>query len=262
MRTVLRLSAALLLLVLPSIGRAQHAGDLELGLDNLVTPSKIIIEPVGLTTNGIMYFEAAMEVLDPFSPGDFSADEPGFNTNATESLLVNPNDRIWIRALNSSTVAGSVGLNGFVNFYNPITNMLELPALNSIAISDNTGSTANLLLSGTGVTGDNPQFIDLGDAAGNIHDHIVFDLLNDSSAPFGAYGIMFQLQADLASVPGTGMDVSSDAFWLIFNHGMSASDFENLALPAFGVITAVPEPSAFMLVSLAACGLAWRRKRS
>ena len=104
MRIVLALSAALVLFLLPSIGRAQHAGDLEVGLDSLATPSKIIIEPVGLTTNGIMYFEATMEELDPFNPGDFSADEPGFNTNAAEGLLVNPNDRIWIRALNLSLI--------------------------------------------------------------------------------------------------------------------------------------------------------------
>ncbi len=61
--------AALTLLIFSNIARAQHAGDLEFGLDDLSTPSKIIIEEVGLTTNSIMYFEAEMEVLDPFVPG-------------------------------------------------------------------------------------------------------------------------------------------------------------------------------------------------
>ena len=146
---------------------------------------------------------------------------------------------------------------GYVNFYNPLTNSLQ--ATGSLAIYDNSTQTDDLILDGLLISGSNPQFVDFGDSSGDIHDHVVFDLLNDATASFGAYGIMFQLQSDFATADGT-MDLSSDPFWIIFNHGMSSSDFDNFALPAFGVGAAIPEPGTGVVL-LALCGVVMGRRR-
>ena len=260
MKIKLSLVTAMVVMCSSSSLFAQVHSDIELGLDNLSAPLKIDIEKIGLTTNGLKYFTADIEDIDLTAGNQFGAEEPGFATNAAENLRVRSNDQIWLRTLNSSTVAGSVGLNGFVNYYNPTTNSLQLSVTHRFAITDNTATTSDLVFNGLNIeSGANPQFIQQGNAAGDIHSHVTFDLLDDLNAPNGAYGIMFDLQADLAGT-AAGMDISSDPFWVIFNHGMTTSDFNTRALPAFG-ITAVPEPSTLVLVSLVAGGLAWRRRR-
>ena len=108
----------------------------------------------------------------------------------------------------------------------------------------NSISVADLILNGASIeSGGNPQFVDVGNS-NNIHDHVIFDLLDDETAPFGAYGIMFQLESDLAPADGE-MDVESEPFWIIWNHGMSEADFESLAIPQFmgagGVVTVAAE---------------------
>lgn len=235
---------------------AQHAGDVEFGYDNLVTPSAFVIDANSFTSDGLLYFESEMEELDPFNPGDYSSDEPGFTTNEGEGLLVNNGDQIWLNALDASAFS-SFGV-GYVNYYNPTTDALE--ALGRIGVLDNSGSTADLVLNGNSIeTGANPQFIGQGDSDGDVHDHVIFDLLDDGTAPLGAYGILFQLQSDLAPSDGS-FDVSSDPFWIVWNHGLSESDFENLALPGFGV-TAVPEPGSLTIAGLCAGALLLRRRR-
>lgn len=244
--------------LLPAMAVAQHShSDIELGYDNLLSPSRIEMEAGEITVEGIRLYEGAFVELDPFNPGDFGADDPGFATNAFEGLLMNANDRLWLQALNASSFS-SFGV-GYVNYYNPGTGMLE--AAHRIAILDNTGATANLFLNGGFIeSGANPQFIQTADGDGDIHDHVIFDLLDDGTAPLGAYGILFRLQADFS--PGNGtMDVNSDPFWIVLNRGMSEEDFETLALPAFGLF-AIPEPGAgVLLAGLALAATVRRRKR-
>lgn len=242
-------------LVMPLQARAQHAGDLELGYDDVNSPGLIEIEQIEITNEGILLFEADFEELDPNEPGNFSADEPGFNTNAGEGLLVNFNDEILLNVLDASQHS-AVGV-GYVNYYNPATMMLE--ALGRISILDNSSGTAHLVLNGSTIeSGDNPQFIDRGDSVGDIHDHVVFDLLDDGTAPAGAYGLLLQLQSDFATVDGNP-DLSSEPFWLVLNHQMDPTDFENFAIPAFG--TAIPEPGSLAILGIGALATMLRRRR-
>jgi hypothetical protein len=60
---------------------------------------------------------------------------------------------------------------------------------------------------------------------GEIHSHIDFFL--SEVAEFGAYGILFHLNADNPSFE------SSPAVWLVFNYGMSPAEFLEFAIPAF-----------------------------
>ena len=213
---------------------AQHQ-DVEFGYDNTASPTGFDIEGKVFTVDGILVRESTMEELDPFTPDEFSADQPGFATNDALGLLVNEDDSIWINALDASTNS-AFGV-GYVNFYNPVTDALE--ASGRIAFEDNTLSTLDLVLNGSTMeSGDNPQFIEIADGDGDIHDHIVFDLLDDSKAAVGAYGVLVQLQSDFDPVDGN-MDLSSQPFWIVFNYGMSEADFENFALPKFGVLAFV-----------------------
>jgi|GEM_PF-1209527 len=212
---------------------AQHS-DIEFGYDDANSPSSFTLSPLSFdatTADGIILADSSFRELDPFSPGDFSADQPGFATNSAAGLMVNPSDNIMLNVLDAE-VESDFGV-GYVNFFNPATDALE--ASGRISLVDNTSSTANLVLEGASIeSGVNPQFIGAGGAAGVVHDHIKLDLLDDSDAPLGAYGILVQLQSDFAPTDGT-IDLSSQPFWLVFNHGMSAADFESLVLPEFGV---------------------------
>lgn len=229
--------------------------DVEFGYDSLTNPTAFIIEQDNVTSDNIQYFESAFEELDPFSAGNFSADEPGFTTAADEGLLIGANHRVFLNFLNASTNS-AFGV-GYVNYFNPATNMLE--ASGSLAVLDNSTSTADLILNGAFLqSGVNPQFLGLSDAGGDLHDHLVIDLLNDGTAPLGAYGVLAQLQSDFNG-DGT-FELSSDPFWMIFNHGMDESDFDNIALPQFGV-TAIPEPGSMAVLIAIGCVAGLRRRR-
>jgi len=218
---------------------AQHS-DLEFGYDDATSPSAFTLSPLSFdatTADGIILADGEFRELDPFSPGDFSADQPGFTTDSSAGLLVNQGDNIMINVLDAA-VHSDFGV-GYVNFFNPATDALE--ASGRLSLVDNTSSTGNLVLDGASIeSGINPQFIGAGGSAGSIHDHIKIDLLDDAAAPMGAYGILVQLQSDFAPTDGA-IDLSSQPFWLVFNRGMSDSDFESLALLEFGV-GAVSQP--------------------
>ncbi len=231
--------------------------DIEFGYEN----GALVIEPGELTTEGIMIFESEFEVLEINGQSSLGADEPGFDTPVAEGLVVNPGDTAWLNVLNASNYS-SVGV-GIVNYYNPNSGMLELLGLSEqISIIDNTETgTDDLILGSSMADGqDNPQFIGIADDNGEIHDHVVFDLLNEESMPLGAYGILFQLQTDF-DFDGI-MDLTSDEFWIVFNHGMTESDFENFAIPAFGPSSAgVPEPGSAAILFVAGSLAGLRRRK-
>lgn len=251
------LFSTLVLALVSTNAYAQHS-DVEFGYDNLSSPGAFVFDASDFTTEGFIFFESEMEELDPFTPGDFSSDEPGFATNGVEGLLVNEADEIWLNVLDASAHS-SFGV-GYVNYFNPTTEMME--ASGRLGVYDNSAGTADLILSGGSIeSGENPQFLGLGDDEGDIHDHLIVDLLDDDTAPTGAYGMMFQLQSDFATADGT-MDLDSDPFWIVWNHGMTESDFDSIALPGFGV-SAVPEPgtASCLVFVLASMSLGRRRRK-
>ena len=241
--------------IIPSslLAQVPHS-DVEFGYDSVNNPTVFVIEQPNRTTEGFQYFESAFEALDPFAPADLSSDEPGFATNAAENLSLIAGHQIWVNTLNAAS--HSAFGQGYINYFNPLTNSIE--AAGSVSIIDNSSVTPNLTLEGAGViSGVNPQFLSLVDSNGDIHDHLTFDLLNEATSPVGAYGMLLQLQADFNS---DGIfDLTSDPYWLIFNHGMTESEFDARALRAFGV-AAIPEPSSIVVVA-ALIVVAGRRKR-
>lgn len=251
------------IIILPSLGYSQHS-DIEFGYDDVGNPTTFDIEGFEFTSDGFTVFEGEMEELDPFNLGNFSSNEPGFTTNFGEGLSVNVDDLIWLQALDASQ-SSAFGV-GFVNYYNPTSQLLETAG--RLSIIDNSTSTVDLVLNGDSIeSGPNPQFLGrAGDSTehslGVLHDHVVIDLLDDATAPLGAYGILFQLQTDLADANGDtdgNIDFSSDPFWIVWNHGLSDDVFENEALASFGV---VPEPSGLGLLVLSSALFLVRRRNS
>ena len=254
------LITAIALAMMASSVYAQHGheGDVEFGYDDVSNPTAFDIEHDEFTSEGILFFESEFEELDPFTPGDWSSDEPGFTTASAEGLLVNENDQIWLQAMDAASNS-TFGV-GYVNFYNPVTDSLE--AAGRLGVIDNSGSTADLILSGGSIeAGVNPQFLGLGDDEGDVHDHLIVDLLDDSTAAVGAYGVLFRLQSDFDAADGN-MDLDSDPFWIIWNYGMDEADFDELALPKFGAVEAVPEPSTLGMFAIGMAAIMVRRRRS
>lgn len=223
----------------------QHDGDVELGYDNVASPSAIVITPTESTCDGHQFFESDFRELDPFNPGDFSSNQPGFTANPGIGLRVNSGDQIWIEAVDAR-LHSSFGV-GFVNFFDPSTGQLE--ASGRVAVIDNSSGTPDLVLNGDEIqSGPELQFVDVGNGSGDVHDHVVIDLLDDSSALAGAYGVMFQLKSDFSPSDGE-TDVESEPFWIIWNYDMLPNDFES-ALAAFGgpgAVTAVTLESSSVI---------------
>jgi len=233
-----------------------HGGDVEIGYDNVNNPMALIFEVGESTTEGIALFESEFEP-DTFDPNDMKTDEPGFTTNPNENLLIRQGDRIWLNVLDADAES-DVGV-GFVNFYNPQTDSLEASGRLSV---DGTSSAAELLINGGQVeSGSTRQFIDVGNAAQEAHDHVLFDLLDDATALPGAYGILIQLESNFAGNDSETPDLVSDKLWVVINHGLDEEVFENQALRQFGIASAVPEPSSLALLMLGGVPLLIRRKR-
>lgn len=239
-----------------NIASAQHS-DIEFGYDNIGNPGGFIIENDEVTSDGIQFFESGFEIFDPIgSPGNYASDEPGYENSIDEGLLVGSGHQIWINVLDASQ--HSQFGQGYINFYNPLTDSLE--ANGRLGISDNTAGTEDLILFGTGIeSGPNPQFLALGGDDQTIGDqHLDFDLLDDGTAPLGAYGVLLQLQSDFN---GDGVfELSSDPYWVIFNRGLDERVFDENALAAFGAQEGVPEPSSAVLLATASLLLVRRRR--
>ena len=247
--------ALLLVGTLSSVAFGQHS-DIAFGYDDITNPMAIIIEQDNVTSEGIQFFES--EFGRAFAADPLTTDDPGFETELTddETLTFNPGDSVWLRVLNASTQS-DFG-QGYVNFYNPGSGTLE--ASGEIRVfEDFTSTTTDLLLNGTQIlSGDNPQLIGIGDDSaddpGGVHEHLEFELTGEV---VGAYGLLVQVDADFGNA-GDGFDLSSDPFWLIINNGLSEDEFENRALPQFGV---VPEPASAVILTAGVGAMFLRRRR-
>jgi hypothetical protein len=229
----------------------QHS-DIEFEYEgDTASPTGIEIEAGEFNSAGFMFFESEFEIGDPGGdPDNYFTTNPGFETHDA----LNPNDSVWIRFLDASTVDTQYG-EGYVNFLAQGSTTIQ--AFGEIGITDNTGATMDLILDGDSVNDTSfvRQWIDdADDNDGHVHKHLtIIDLLDDDT-PFGTYGIMFQLESDLADGSGT---VLSEEAWLFFNHGQSEAEFEG-SLASFGVI---PEPSSTVLIAVAGVAMVSRRRR-
>ncbi len=237
---------------------AQHEhSDVEFGYDDIANPTALVLENDNVSSEGIQFWEGEFGVLDPAIPGDFGTDDPGFATAIGEGLQVNIGDNVFVRPLNAATHPSSVLGRGYVNYYNPTTQLLE--AANRIAVSDESVGTVDLVLDGATATGDPLQFV--GSFSGSdLDEHVVFDLLDDATAPDGAYGVLLEIEVQQANGSPA---IVSDPLWFVFNHNLSEEVFEGPALAAFGIVEseAVPEPTSLAFLFGGATCLMLRRRR-
>ena len=257
MRQFTIFSAVIIAASLGQSALAQHS-DVEFGFDNLANPTAIILENDDESSEGIQFWEADFGVLDPAIPGDFGTDDPGFATAIGEGLQLNAGDNVFVNTLNAAThPSTNLGV-GYVNYYNPTTQLLE--AANRIAVTDESVGTVDLILDGATATGDALQFVGTFGGGNDLDEHVVFDLLDDATAPDGAYGVLLEIHVEQANGSPT---IVSDPLWVVFNHNLSEEVFEGPALAAFGIVegAAVPEPTAFAFLFGGATCLVLRRRR-
>jgi hypothetical protein len=237
---------------------AQH-NDMIFGYDDPNNPTDFLLSPLTSTTtgDGIILIPTNMEE-DIFVDGEFSGDQPGFSTEAPgQGLIVNPGNSILLGALDASENS-SFGV-GYVNFYNPATD--ELEPSGRIAFKDNTIGTPDLVLDGDLIeSGVNSQFISQASSTGFVHSHIRWDLLDDATAPLGAYGILVELQSNFAGTSLDEFELTSEPFWIILNNGIELEEFEEFAVRAFET-AAIPEPGTFGLLAAGMAGVLLRRRR-
>ena len=243
---------ALFAMLFASVSHAQHS-DIEFGFaDPLAATPEFEIENDVVNNEGIQVFESSFMPLGPF----LTTDNPGFITPADEGLTVNAGDRVFVRVLNTADddSPSSIG-SGFVHFFDPDTGTIQ-SAGGSVTVTGNGGTisvfngdtlqsgTGSLFLSagsdGTDMSDIPGSALDEGEenvllGAGEIHNHLNFDLDLDDPSAVGAVGLLLQFEADLASTPGTEIDVVSDPFFFIINNRLDEEVFEEDALAAFGV---------------------------
>lgn len=271
--------ATLLTLSAASISAAQHS-DIEFGLDDLMNPTRVEIESDEVNADGVQILEG--EFSDLFLGGVTNrfTDNPGFITPAAEGLLVNPGDSVSLRFLNAATTPGNTIGAGFVSFFDPNNSAAGLQALGSLEITN--GGGESVTLDGAGTLGNDLISLAAGSdgttlstpppslneeeeilGSGEIHSHLVFNLLNEGSTPDGALGLLAQFEVDLATSGDGIADVFSNPFFLILNNGLDDATFESQAVPAFlgSTTVAIPEPTGGVVLMMTAGAIATRRRR-
>ena len=210
-----RIMFSMLVLPLWSVsGWAQHA-DIEFSYENDVL---IIRDGIPSNNEGAQIFEATFP-LRGFT--ERFTENPGFLSEIGNGDMVLPGDDIELELFESQTFGS------FLTYFDPATGQME-PTAATIRINDNAGTnTEDLEISNTDFSGVNPQFIQTGSSAGEIHSHIDFFLSEEAEGNNGAYGILFRLTTS------NSMIENSQLIWLVFNFGMSPSEFDELAVPAF-----------------------------
>ena len=265
--------ASLMTLLLSGLAYAQDI-DIEFGYDDFNNPQELLFLEPQVNSQG---FQVVTGDFTALGSGVFT-ENPGFITEATEEpggIRVNPFDSVSVRFLNGADT--SIGA-GFVSFYNPSTGQLDdtgsLQVTNQadevVTLFGSSVPANDLLLLAQGSDGsfesnaadpDENQTLD----DGQIHNHLEFRLPGGTSDPIGAYGFLFQLESDFA-IDGTeagdgNPDLISAPTLFVFNNGLTPTQFVNEALPAFGVGTAVPEPTTGILLVAASGAILTRRRR-
>ena len=250
MQRFLFAAAAIAVMSFSTNAMAQHS-DIEFGYerDGGGNATGFEIEGDEITSDGFKLYESDFEEL----AGTVFTPDPGFAASPGEGLTVNEDDVVWLNIVDAALHSG-FGV-GFVNYYG--LGDSGLSAVGEIEVTDDLANS--LVLDGATASGVNPLFISIGESDGDAHGHVTFTLEDGLAAPVGAYGMMMQLQSDFEGLGG--IDLTSEAFWIVLNNGMDEEDFENYALPYFGLGTAIPEPSSLLCLTGAACALALRRRR-
>jgi hypothetical protein len=244
-------------LLSPISAFAQHGhSDVEVGYDSVDSPTKFVFESHERTSDGRLFFEGN------FGPPFYTTGDPGFETHDDP---MSAGDLVFLNFLDSSDPSLSSIGKGYVTYFDPNTG--ELSAAGRIGVISSPGgpAIANLLMDGASLssgTGPTRQYLGLVEGDGSLHAHVTFDLLDDATAPIGAYGVMFEMQSLFNGNTSGLADLTSEPIWFIFNHGMDDELFDSQALAAFGVASAIPEPgSAGVLLLTGLATLLRRRKR-
>ncbi len=217
----------------PALANGLHEGDIFPGL---IGGRLVVLNdaPTAWAT-GYKIFEGD---FGDFAGGPFKTDDPGFDH---QDGAFTPFTQLWYRGL------------GTLGFWNGSA-WATGPAGTSVTVEDALGSKTFFSAAGVAVPdGAIGQF----SAAGNIHQHLDFELVPGPMSPIGAYLITLQLTSRTAAGVTPGPYLDSLPFHIVFNNGLGGDAFE-----ASVMALAVPEPGtyAMLLAGLLVLGAVARRR--
>lgn len=212
---------------------AQHAGDIEIGVEE----GQLVVEP---GEEGWL-FEG--EFPQPTDPLAYFTDEPGFE--ADDGVLDGSEQ------ISAELLTGLLFWNG--------SSVAAAPVGTALAIDQ--GPARLSTLTGAGPLGE--FVLGAADDEGGLHTHLDFYLLEEDGAtppvlvpggPVGVYGLHLRLTS-----PEHG---GSQPFLIAFNNGLPEDDFAAAAAAlADHAGVAVPEPAGWALAALGLAAMAVLRRR-
>ena len=174
--------------------------------------------------------------------------EPGFASEISEGLGIDPNDQIVYNVLDSLLYWDG--------------SSISAPAVGTqIRIGNKPPTVPDTVVSGT--SGSQPgsfspaaNRIGAADGAGDFHSDLDWFLEPNSPTPAtGAYAVRLSLSTDASGI------ADSDEFFVVYNFGLSDMAFEE-GVEAFAAL--IPEPSSLVIagVCVLLLGMTWRRMLS
>ena len=210
MKRILMLGVASLLI--HSVAMAQHS-DIRFSYEADVI---VLREGIPGNTDGLQIFEGN---FPKSGLSERFTENPGFLAEIENGDVLLPGDTINLEVYDSQ------GFGSFLTYYDPDADAM-VPTDATLTIEDNNGTmSSDLVISNMMISGDNPQLIQNASSSGEVHAHIDFSL--SAEAECGAYGFLFRLSSS------NPMIADSQPIWLVFNFGMSPTEFDDFAIPAF-----------------------------
>jgi hypothetical protein len=206
-----------------AIASGDHAGDIAVS----ETAGKLRVAGVHFETHGLTGFNIYEADFGDLASGLWATKDPGFQTQGSD--LLKPGALISFEGV------------GKLSFWNGSAWNAAQAGV-GVSVAD-TLQEAKTTWTSAGVTPGDTSYVAQVSLSGTIHDHLKMSVTPNAAA--GAYMVELKLTSDDYA--------SSDAFYIVFNRGLSSAAFET-SVEAL-VTTPVPEPASYALMAAGLFGV-------